>query len=295
MALGEAVVDWRPTSGGYTPALRGVATLRSGHTVFVKATQHDFVADWLRREHQLYTALAGAPFLPQRVGFLDGPGALPVLLLEDLSAAHWPPAWRPGDVAAVCDTLAAVHRLPLPPGLALSAFAAQAELTSGWSVIAANPGAFLGLELVTPAWLGHALPRLRAAAEAAPLSGGALLHMDVRSDNMCLAAGRGALLIDWNHAVQGDARLDLAFWAPSLRWEGGPPPETVVPGTAAEVGAYAALVSGFFASRAGLPLIPLAPRVREVQRTQLCAALPWAIRALGLPAADGLQADTLCP
>ena len=46
----------------------------------------------------------------------------------------------------------------------------------------------------------------------------------------------------------------------------------------------AALVSGFFASRAGLPIIPDAPFVRRVQREQLSTALPWVQRALGLPA-----------
>jgi hypothetical protein len=45
----------------------------------------------------------------------------------------------------------------------------------------------------------------------------------------------------------------------------------------------AAWVAGFFAARAGLPVIPDAPRVRVVQRQQLETALPWAARALGLP------------
>ena len=43
------------------------------------------------------------------------------------------------------------------------------------------------------------------------------------------------------------------------------------------------LVTGYFAARAGLPVIPHAPLVREVQLTQLRVALPWAARALGLP------------
>ena len=49
-------------------------------------------------------------------------------------------------------------------------------------------------------------------------------------------------------------------------------------------------VSGFFAARAGLPEIPVAPHVRGLQRAQLRAALPWAIRALGLPPEDGVTA-----
>jgi hypothetical protein len=43
------------------------------------------------------------------------------------------------------------------------------------------------------------------------------------------------------------------------------------------------LVSGYFAARAGLPTIPSAPRVRDIQRAQLGKALPWAVRALRLP------------
>src|SRR5262249_17677251 len=52
-------------------------------------------------------------------------------------------------------------------------------------------------------------------------------------------------------------------------------------------GSYAACVAGFFASRAGLPEVPAAPRVRWFQRRQLAVALPWAARVLGLPAPDG--------
>jgi hypothetical protein len=39
--------------------------------------------------------------------------------------------------------------------------------------------------------------------------------------------------------------------------------------------------------RAGLPLLPFAPRVRAIQHVQLRSALPWAVSALGLPALDG--------
>jgi hypothetical protein len=45
--------------------------------------------------------------------------------------------------------------------------------------------------------------------------------------------------------------------------------------------------SGKTAARAGLPLIPNAPRVRIVQLEQLGPALRWAARALDLPQLDG--------
>ena len=43
-----------------------------------------------------------------------------------------------------------------------------------------------------------------------------------------------------------------------------------------------------FASKAGLPSIPTAPYVRQIQRIQLKVALAWVIRALGLPPLDGV-------
>ena len=46
-------------------------------------------------------------------------------------------------------------------------------------------------------------------------------------------------------------------------------------------------VSGFFASRCGLPHIPDAPGVRDFQKRQLTAVLPWMCRSLGLPQPAG--------
>jgi aminoglycoside phosphotransferase (APT) family kinase protein len=118
---------------------------------------------------------------------------------------------------------------------------------------------------------------LLAASEAADLGGSALLHLDVRSDNICFFHNH-AILVDWNWACTGNPDLDLAFWLPSLEIEGGPLPETLLP-AAPEM---AAVVSGFFASQAGLTPIPDAPHVRTIQLAQLRSALPWAVRALGL-------------
>jgi hypothetical protein len=92
-----------------------------------------------------------------------------------------------------------------------------------------------------------------------------------------------AVLVDWNHVCRGNADADIAFWLPSLQSEGGPRPEEVRQLDPC----WAAVTSGYFARRAGLPPIPQAPAVRGVQLSQLRAALPWAVRALGLPPLDG--------
>jgi aminoglycoside phosphotransferase (APT) family kinase protein len=183
-------------------------------------------------------------------------------------------------VEAVIAMLADVHAAPPPRGLPRLEDAA--EMRSGWARVAADPAPFLALGLASSRWLEAALPALRDAENTAPLCGGALLHQDVRSDNLALGAD-GARLVDWNWAAVGNPDADVAFWLPSLRSEGGPPPEHLFRGDPR----LTAVVSGWFASSAGLPPPPAGPRVREVQLRQLRVALPWAAAALGLPRPGG--------
>ena len=72
-------------------------------------------ADWLRMEWSVYQALAGAPFLAAVVAWEDGP--LPTLVLEDLSAATWPPPWSVRQIDALLATLASVHQSRGPTGV----------------------------------------------------------------------------------------------------------------------------------------------------------------------------------
>ena len=117
------------------------------------------------------------------------------------------------------------------------------------------------------------------AERQAPLEGSDLLHLDIRSDNICFAGSR-TLLVDWNMACLGNGLLDVAAWLPSLQAEGGPEPEQILP----HAPELAAVVSGYFAARAGLPRIEKAPQVREAQLQQLRTSLPWVVRSLKLPA-----------
>lgn len=105
---------WTPAERGYTPAQRWVVQLSNGTSAFVKGAVDEATAQWLRTEHRVYSTIE-ASFLPEFLGW-DGGGSNPVLLLEDLSAAYWPPPWRPGDADLVLLALARVHATP-PPGL----------------------------------------------------------------------------------------------------------------------------------------------------------------------------------
>lgn len=271
--IGSRPISWRRVQGGYTNAERWVAGLER-EAVFLKVAADAPTAGWLRDEHKIYETLRG-DFLPALRAW-DDDGALPMLVLEDLSAARWPPPWNPGDVDRVLASLSQLAATRAPAFV--KSLEAERETLSGWRRVAADPRPFLSLGLCGAAWLERALPALLRAAEQAVLDGDALLHLDVRSDNICFAR-HGALLVDWNWACRGDRRMDIAFWLPSLHAEGGPAPEEVLK----DEPELAALCSGFFASMAGLPVIPHAPRVRVVQRQQLETALPWAVRALDLP------------
>ena len=273
-ALGASVVDARPVMGGYSTAERLVVTLDDGRSVFVKCGHQPPLDAFLHDEHRFYAA-AAADFAPRFLAFVaEHP---PVLVLEDMSDAYWPPPWRRGDVEAVLETLAAVHA-SAPPAALPPVEDIAGRLTGGWQEVADDPAPFLSLGVCSPDWLDEALPALLRAAAAARIGGDELTHLDVRSDNICIRDGR-AMLVDWNQACVANGDLDLAAWLPSLHAEGGPRPEDVLPGA----GELAALRAGFFGSRAGLPPPPTAPHVRAIQLTQLRVALPWAARALGLP------------
>ena len=275
-AAGARPLRWRAlgTRGYGRNTCRWLVQLGGGRTAFVKQALDETAREWLRREHAVYASVR-APYLPEFLGWWDG--AETFLVLEDLTDCHWPPPWSTREIASARAALDAVHATPPPEGLP-SLEDGRARL-DGWVDVAADPEPLLSTHLCSREWLEGALPFLRDASAACELAGDELLHLDFRSDNLCFCDGR-LRLVDWNHACVGNGLLDVVAWLPSLRLEGGPEPWEVV----ADSGGLAALIAGFFASRAGLPPHPSAPTVREFQRRQAAVALPWAARELGLPA-----------
>jgi hypothetical protein len=269
---------WRPIARGYTPAERWQLTFADGSTAFAKFGSTPATAQWLRAERAAYGRISGH-FMPGFLGYDEHPER-PLLLLEDLSAAHWPPPWRTGDVERLLQTLREMAAVPLARG-ALPDLEADRGRFAGWLNVERDPAPFLSLGLCSESWLAEALPSLLMAQDLALLAGSELVHGDLRSDNLCFLPER-VVLVDWNGARRGSAAFDRAALAPSLRLEGGPLPEELVPGD----GALGALVCGYFAANAGLRPIADAPMVRWIQLRQLRIALPWAARALGLPPPD---------
>jgi hypothetical protein len=274
-AAGAEPVRWDEVASGGYGINKGHwrVELDDGRHAFAKVALDDDAADWIRDELRVYRHVR-APFMARLLGSHDGDETL--LLLEDLGGAHWPPPWREGDVDAVRATLADVAAAEPPADL--RALESVRRRLNGWIDVAEDPEPLLSTGLCSPAWLERALPVLVETGETCDLRGDSLLHLDVRSDNLCFD-GERVVLVDWNLAAVGNSLLDTVAWLPSLRLEGGPPPWEILP----ETGGLSALVAGFFASRARLPPPPTAPRVRAFQRAQAEIALPWAARELGLP------------
>jgi hypothetical protein len=258
--LGNEAETWaRVMRKGYSSNEHWTATFADGTNAFLKLAHIDPSPQWLRAEAAILATVQGRS-VPRFIAFEDGRD--PLLVLEDLMPARWPPPWLEGDVEAVLAALAEISQAHADVPLL------EEEDWNGWRAIAADPEPFLSTGLRDAVWLERMLPILVAATDSAPLAGDSLLHCDVRSDNLCLKDGR-VVLVDWNHARIGNPRFDVAFWLPSLVLERGPRPQRF------GVDELAPVVAGFFAARAGLPRPAGAPRVREFQRAQAVVALDW--------------------
>lgn len=261
--------------GGYTLANRFIVELKNGQRFFIKQATDNDTAAWLRSEHLIYSNLH-ENYLPRLIAWEDSQ-AYPILILEDLSEAEWKYVWDSEKIKSVLFTLEKVRKTIPPQGL--PSLESQRNNFAGWKILAQDPQPFLSLGLASSKWLQAALPILIDADETAPLAGNELVHVDIRSDNICFQDNR-AILIDWNWACLGNGAFDIVGWLPSLYTEGGKPPDIKIE----DAGKLSALVSGFWAARAGLPPPHPGSNLREVQKNQLAISLAWTIKELGLPA-----------
>jgi hypothetical protein len=160
-------MEWEPiAAGGYTRARKWRVTLDDGTRVFAKEASASEIAVF---------GAVDASFLPRVHAVRDG-----ILLLEDLSEAHWPPPY-PDDTSPLLAALEEVAATPPPAQLP--------RLTDGsrWQAIASEPWPLLALGLCSGDWLDRSLPGLIEAEARVPVSGDGLVHYDVWAGNLCFA------------------------------------------------------------------------------------------------------------
>jgi hypothetical protein len=256
-------------------------TIDDGSDAFVKsATGPD--AGRIRREARVLTWLeqhGHARVGPRLLGFEDGDPS--VLVLEDLSDAHWPPPY-PADTSALFGALEELGQVDAPADLeALEDWDDGSGLR--WERVADDPAEFLSLGVCSADWLERNVDALIEAERRVELGGRSLVHNDVYSGNVCFVPGR-AVLTDWATAARGNPDLDVAFAIVSVLVEGGALPARPM---LADEGAWAARLAGHNAIEASSPLPEWAEpgsTLRQDQLKDLRVALTWAARALDVPA-----------
>ncbi len=281
-AVGKRPVSWHRPRTGLSAAHRYVVGLSDGSRLFVKAAVDDETEGWLRTEHGLLTELAD-DFLARPVAWVENTER-PILITEDLSHAHWPAdhdpvRWEPGQHELLFETLRRVGAVAAPEWLP----SAGAAAPSRWRSIEREADRFLALGLCSESWFREAIPGLVDAEEGLSLQGDALVHGDVRSDNLCFQEDR-TVLVDWSNACRGRPDQDLAAVASTLPLEGGPDPVTVMPAG----GGWAAYHAGLASRRAYRD--ERAPEWLRLVLQRLAAInLKWASQALDLPPWTGVD------
>jgi Phosphotransferase enzyme family len=275
-ATGVRSSSWRHVIAGHTHAEKWVVELVDGSAVFVKAATGSNARAQVEREAAVLGSVA-APYMPHVYG-ASTVEDWSVLVLEDLSRAHWPPPYEDRG-EALLKSVMEVAATPPPPGLRRRP--EGRPFGTYWQRIADDPEPVLAYGLFSAGWLEEAQPVLHDAESSAQLAGADFLHDDVWAGNVCYT-DRGAILIDWASATIGDRRIDLAYALLSIRSAGAAPP----PVQFADEAAYAALLAGASAFQAAQPVdesIRHASVLRDGWLHDLGYALEWACQLLHLP------------
>lgn len=301
-ALGARVARAARIYGGYAPSATFRLALADGRRAFFKGIwqdSNDHMRSALATEERIYREL-GDRLAPVAPGFI---GAFRrddwhVLLLEDVGPADVPP-WTGGKVRTAAREFAAFHgrNEGYEPPDWVSRDDWQ-QFASIWSAMATREGAISGAAALAgpraaeaETWIRAHLPVLDAAAQGVreirrPYT---ILHEDTRSDNARLTRGR-LRLFDWNWLSLGPAEFDVVAFAEGIAADGGPPPEAFVDEYAKArpirrelLPTIASGFAAYFTAAAWRPPTPGLPRIREVQRRQMKACVPWTARLLALP------------
>ncbi len=283
---GAPVVRATSQPGGFSPGVAARLLCGDRTRWFVKAVSAEVnpvTPGMHRREAEILRALdpliaAGKLPVPRLRGTLEA-DPWTVLILDDVEGRHPRMPWHSDDLAEV---LAAVDRLAdalTPAPIEADALTQRfADDFTGWRTLAAAPD-HSGID----PWSRAHLDQLAELERSWPAhaAGDTLLHMDLRADNVLLTGDR-VMIVDWPHACQGAAFIDIVLLAPSVTMQGGPPPAEQLAmtraGRAVRREALASAVcalAGYLTQRSLQPPPPGIPTVRAFQAAQAAIARQW--------------------
>ena len=280
--LGDTVVDAVTHTGGFSPGAAARVRLARGGRAFVKAVsaeQNPDTPTLYRTEARIAAALPATVPSPRLLGTLDEDGWI-ILLFEDVEGTMPELPWDPESLTRVVDTLAdmavALDPAPLDAPTAVERYA---DKFVRWRELATTDD----LDWLDP-WARRNLDRLAALEAAAPqaATGTALVHMDIRADNLLITPAGDVVVVDWPWALTGARWLDLALLTLNVWMYGGPEAARIVTehplllaADREDVSAVVAAFAGLLLSGSRAPAPPGLPTVRPFQAAVGQAALDW--------------------
>jgi len=289
--LGSRVIAARSQPSGFSPGVASRLTLADGQCVFLKAVSPEPNPDspsFHRREARIVAALPPDAPVPRLLWSHDeGEDGWVVLVFEDVEGREPTTPWVPAELDRVIESIVGLSDALTPSPLDED----FAGTTENWGIF--RIGWWHLVEYGQPEglddWSLRHLPELidLEAKASQAVAGTTLLHLDLRADNLLVTDDR-VLVVDWPHARIGAPWLDIAFFIPSMRMQGGPPPEEIfVRHPAARdadpdaVNAALAAIAGFFTRQSFQPPPPGLPTLRPFQAAQGAVAREWLASRLG--------------
>lgn len=278
--LGARVVGAVTQPSGFSPGLAARLRLEDGRRVFLKAVSEEAnpdTPDIHRREARILAALPATAPIARLLWSYDEMGWV-ALCLEDVDGRHPDEPWTELDLDLVIACVEKMSRDLTPSPIQVDDIVPELfrNTINGWR-FALERG-----ESRLDAWALRNLDRLAELEGRAPgaVDGDALVHCDIRADNL-LIAGRRVYVLDWPWARIGAAWIDLVAMAPSVTMQGGPLPEQFLSRldlrgvTGGAIDAAVASLAGYFVVRAMEPPPQGIPTVRAFQAAQGRVAIAW--------------------
>lgn len=280
--LGAPIRSGVSQPGGFSPGVAARLLLEDGRRAFLKAAgsvPNATTPRLHRSEARIAGALPPSLLTPRLLASYDD-GDWVALLFEDVAGAPPELPWRRDQLERVLSALTELSASLTPSPVEAPPVAQRlGEVFRGWRRLAAGDQDAGRLD----GWSRRHLDRLAEleAGWATAAAGEALLHLDIRADNLLLTEDR-VVVVDWPHAGVGAAWVDLVCLLPSVTMQGGPAPWEVFDPhpltrrTAPEaVVSVVAALAGYMVFGSLLPPSPGLPTIREFQRLQAAESLAW--------------------
>lgn len=282
-SLGSNVVEAVTQAAGFSPGAAARIRLASGGRAFVKALSaslHSPSLGLYRNEAAVTPHLPADLPVPRLLDVYDD-GQWVALVYEDIEGRHPEVPWRPDELNRVAGAIADLGAALDPsPWVGAPTFAdVNGGFIQAWRAFAMSPPNDLDFSV------RQMLDKLLSAEVdlAEVVSGEALLHNDIRSDNILLTPDGRVVFVDWGMPCKGATWQDLLMFSFTAAFEGGADIDLLVrtdPLTRdiAEEWIDIVVVAGYAAYRslAQRPVDPLVPSGNAYHIACAEASLRWA-------------------